>query len=415
MAAQSKIASGGVHAYVNKLLWEILELGLPEWYVHPIYKVVYPTECAFQEACTSIPITFADGLLDMLTAPTPPSIDDFKKLAPAPHSSKLSKKWVVYLHIYELEGRVFRIYIGTGTDADDGARSRMIIYEKNNRTGIPRLVKHAISQGFVKTHTTLLCWSDMPPLGFTTRTRQRFLSLEGLFQMIFFSATAYHLDSVWLPLMPWSRDKVSWRPLNGQVALREHCRGDLETAPEALAIIAQNRAARKRERHNERGRARSRANRHMWHIWSKKYFQAVRKSGRIACAVCKVVFNQQYFKDVHMQTEKHKKNAATIATGGIVTPTAAALKTRRLRAQNKASGRYPCHTCLLYCSEAHHLKTHLASARHIAAAAAADEAMEDVDSEYDEDDIDSECGSDCCADDLPDMDSATLSEPGSEI
>jgi hypothetical protein len=90
------------------------------------------------------------------------------------------------------------------------------------------------------------------------------------------------------PSLPWSRDDVSWHPLNGQVALPEHCRGDIGTPPEALAVIVQNRAARKHARHKERSLVFIRRNRHKWHVWSKTYFTKVRKARKIACEVCNI-------------------------------------------------------------------------------------------------------------------------------
>ncbi|RYN30489.1 hypothetical protein AA0113_g4827 [Alternaria arborescens] len=415
MANQSKIDPVDFGSYVNELLWKVLQLGLPEWYVHPIYKVLYPTETSFQEACTSIPLTFADGLLEMVNAASPPSLGDLKSLAAAPAPKALSKTWAVYLHVYELEGREPRIYVGSATNADYGAQERLSHYEKQVPSMLPRFVKHAVAQGFVKTHTTLLCWYDMPPMGLVTRARQRFLSLEGLFQMLFYSSTVYQLDGIWHPIMPWSRDDACWLPLNGQIALREHCRGDTETSPEALAVIAQNRAARKHARHKERSLASIRRNRHKWHVWSKTYFTKVRKARKIACDVCNTVFNQQYFKDIHMKSAKHKKNVATIANGGIVTRGAQAARSKRLRDANKASQRYPCHTCVHFFGEAYTLRRHLTLPSHAAAAAAADEAIEDVDSEHAIDDVDSECDSDCGSDFLSDIDSDTLSELGLEF
>jgi hypothetical protein len=406
MANQSKIDRVDMGSYVHELLWKVLQLGLPEWYVHPIYKVLYPTETSFQEACSSIPLTFADGLLEMVNAAAPPSLDDLKSLAAAPAPKALSKTWAVYLHVYELEGREPRIYVGSATNADCGAQERLSHYEKQDPVMLPRYIKQALNEGFVKTHTTLLCWSDMPPLGFTTRVRQRYLGLEGLFQMLFYSSIVYQLDTLWHPLMPWSREDVCWLPLNGQIALREHCRGDTETSPEELAVIALNRAARKHEQHKERSLASAARSTHKVATRSMTYFNKVTLEGKFSCGICDTQFRQQYALDIHLKSRWHKKNVAIIAAGGTVTLSAGKIKMRERRAENLATQRYRCHTCNLNFSDERYLKSHLRSAGHDAAVTVARNAIEDLDFDF---------VSDVDPDTLSGMGSDTLSELGLEF
>jgi hypothetical protein len=115
-----------------------------------------------------------------------------------------------------------------------------------------------------------------------------------------------------------------------------------------------------------------------------------------------------------METAKHKKNAEVIANGGVVVPGKQALRSRRRRANNKAAKKYPCPTCVMFFAEASNLRRHLGCSSHLAAAAAADAAIEAPGLEHAVDE-DSEYDSDCGSDFLSDMDSDALDDLGREL
>ena len=95
----------------------------------------------------------------------------------------------IYIQILEMAGREPRLYIGSGTCVSRGIAGRLAAYENGlDSRHVPRHVWRAFQQGFTKTHTALLCWSQAPPVGQVTIGRQRFLGIEGIFQMLLFAA-----------------------------------------------------------------------------------------------------------------------------------------------------------------------------------------------------------------------------------
>lgn len=402
--AEQPTASDGLYNFIHRLLWQVLESDLPDWYLHPIYRIIYPTKEEFDEKCASLSITFVDGLLEMINSRIPPSMEEIKALPAAPSPEELSKVWAVYMHVYELDGRRGRLYAGSATHASFGARPRIGQYEKPHGYTISRLIKRALAQGFVKKHTMLLCWCPKPPPGLVYQARQHLLGLEAAFQMIFYTVIGNKYDGTWLHLMPWSRDHISWFPLCQQLALREHCRGDIFIPPEKLAIITENRAARKRENRNKRPKG---AAYQRWSVWRRGYYRMVKQSRMFACDVCNLSFKTIQAKNLHLTRARHKRNVLIISRGGVVRPSARAIRCKELRDNNKATWRYPCRTCVKCFVERFSLRDHFKTRAHAAAAAAADEAIEDFGDELAVDPDDSDY--------LSEMDSDALSELGWEL
>ena len=115
------------------------------------------------------------------------------------------------------------IAIGSGTCVSRGIAGRLAAYENGlDSRHVPRHVWRAFQQGFTKTHTALLCWSQAPPVGQVTIGRQRFLGIEGIFQMLLFAAYSNKADPIWAGSIEVSRAAFAegdvgaqWLPLHG--------------------------------------------------------------------------------------------------------------------------------------------------------------------------------------------------------
>jgi hypothetical protein len=64
-------------------------------------------------------------------------------------------------------------------------------------SNLPRFIKLRFTQGYIISHSGLLCWTPLPSAGLVPRVRARFLLLEAAFTIIFFATFAAITDD-WL-------------------------------------------------------------------------------------------------------------------------------------------------------------------------------------------------------------------------
>ena len=176
-------------ALVDDLVFALVAIDAPEWYINPDFKMLFTERESYDSVAECSPLTFAPHLLEVLSSPTPPPLAYFTTL-PAPSG----KEWGVYAIIMEKEGSQSGLYIGSGTDSNDGVVVRLANYYPGS-TALPRFVKQAFSEGYHVAHKGLLCWSDLPTPGLVPRVRARFLALEALFTVLFNAAFAAITDS----------------------------------------------------------------------------------------------------------------------------------------------------------------------------------------------------------------------------
>lgn len=124
MAAPNPILPELVDGYT----WAAIIADAPDWYICPILKTLLGEAAAFDEACTTTPFLFAPSLLDVLTSPSPPSLDFFRGL---PTLQDGDKFWAVYL-LLEKPGCQAKIYVGSGTEQIAGVGSRFREYDRES-------------------------------------------------------------------------------------------------------------------------------------------------------------------------------------------------------------------------------------------------------------------------------------------
>jgi ribosomal protein L37AE/L43A len=374
MAAMSTL-----QAVMDDRLWDVVQMDLPAWFLAPVFKVLFSSRDVFDEISASCPFSFASGLLELLNSSTAPSLNFFKSLPSSSHK-ELRKHWGVYAHIYEKDGRKPRLYIGSGTNERDGVGARLENYNEPYNT-LPLCVLRAIQQGFRKTHTTLLCWSNTPAAGIVPRIRQRYLGMEGIFQMIFFASNYNVMEPTWSPLVPWSREDVEWEPLCTHVSLNERCVGDLNISAEDLERLAVDR----RQRRAENSLRSSRKHRVSRAIREKESLKNTKALGIHKCSPCNKTFTKPFLLKRHETSDVHKENVATIASGGIVQPSAAALLAAKRATQARADKQHFCDMCEKAFGRRSHLERHYGTQLHLDKAAVADAAICYTDSDSDSD------------------------------
>ncbi|KAM0379529.1 hypothetical protein ACHAPZ_008623 [Fusarium culmorum] len=342
-------------------IWRLLDAGWPCWLVSTVQTSVFKEKATFDKMCLSCPLSFPSSLAQVLSSPTPPSVEFFKSLPQATWKSAGRGIWGIYVHVLKLAGRLPRVYIGSGTSRD-GLGSRLRQYDPDQSgQQVPLSMQQAIEQGFEKTHTALLCWGSKPDSTLIPRARLRYLAIEGFFQMIFFACRPTKADPLWVTHVPWSRGSVSWQPLCSHIALNEVGKGDHNLSSADLLLIESNRKQRK----NENKRRSTERNKQAVILQNKRTIAKARGTGRFRCKICDKNFPSQFALDRHCGASPHKRNVKKLAAGIPIAPSVNTLRSSATRAKAKANRQWYCKICDHLSDSRGHLERHYKSQTHI--------------------------------------------------
>jgi hypothetical protein len=400
------IATGGLEDAMDARVFDAVHLDAPIWWLHPVFKAAFGNVDAFNHVCKATPITYAAGLNAVLEGAAPPSLEFFRSL-PAIVPSQWRKHWAVYVHIYELDGRKPRLYIGSAT-AEVGAMARFNSYE-SGRGNLPRFVQRALAQGFEKTHSAALCWSNTPVPGLALKARQRYLGVEGIFQMVFFATIFNNFEPEWIDFVPWCREDVEWEPLCSHVSFSECGKGDFNLSVEDLERLHAAKLAGKRRRKSDKDR-RYRIKYKVSRAAKQKAARlAVIASGKHTCNTCQKSYGTGRDLDIHVAGREHKKIVTKIANGASLAearqPNARSRRMAKLNARSVAQKRFYCTICDHAYKNRDNLDKHYLTKKHRDNAAVKDaELIADDFEDLDSDLSDTESDSDTDMDDVHDGD-----------
>jgi hypothetical protein len=378
MAVLSK--PGAIGDIFDDLVFDTVQLDAPAWWLHLIFKVIFSDRAVYDEVCATCPLTFAEGLSEVLDCPTPPSLDYFRSLPRVKLTDQdLPNCWAVYAHIFEKAGRKPRLYIGSAT-AEKGAKLRLKKYESTAvSVKQPRFVELARKQGFVKTHTALLAWSKIPHFRHISRARQRYLGIEGVFQMLFFASIFNNYEPEWVDFMPWCREDVEWEPLCSHISFNECIRDPslLDLDFEALDKLQSFKLAQKKARSKKGNRAYMVAHPAKRAASQRARHKKLTASRKYECKICDVVpITPQGLKN-HINTRRHKTRVDNIARGESLEPGTHGRRVARLDARSLAEKRFCCEICDKVYPRATNLREHYKTKMHLKNAAEADAALEE--------------------------------------
>jgi len=333
---------------VDDLTFKLVSLDAPDWYINPEFGILFAERSSYDSVVASSPLTFAPGLFERLTSPTPPTMDYFMSLPVA-----APKTWAVYVVIMVKDGFETGLYIGSGTEGIYGVTYRLACYKPGDNMA-PRFVKQAFAQGYVVAHKGIICSTPLPTPGLAPRVRARFLALEAVFAVLFIATIAAITDDYFEHLLLWKRETATWKPLCSHLPLSEKIPGDLNLSFEELEVVGAMRIAKRRtyqtnlrESYKARDpaayRARDRVIKNAWNDAhpgaSTKTARKVRKKAkderRWPC--CGFTFTSQVALDRHRTSQQH-----TDAVDGVQKPVSAQTIINRAA---KAAGTYRCHDC----------------------------------------------------------------------
>lgn len=371
--------------YILWLLWNLLLIA-PDHVKNPTIGVVLSSMLVVQSLMITYSLDFAPGLLDVLQSATPPTVAWFANLP-----NNVKARWAVYLLILRKAGCRIKIYIGSATNAQYGAVVRFANYDTQDGTNLPYRVKKALEEGYVITNKGLLCWCPIPPAGKYFSARVLFHALEAMFAFVFWAMVSKDKDYGVPIICPWRIEDLEYDGLCSHSALWELVFGETDnltseqrsareielkerrraaqaacTAKRLNALTAADYAAYKNMQHNYYINE-SPEQRQKRISSSKKIRLDNRASGKYSCHVCSLNFDAQWNLTNHYKSEGHKDKVAGINVKKVVKDPGA-----RRRAANKiASKAYYCKACDYSASMKSHLERHQKTAAHARKAAAA--------------------------------------------
>jgi hypothetical protein len=318
-----------------------------------IYEIKLPTLQSIDDLLRSSGFRFAPTLVQILQSKTPPSIADLKRLP-----LHLGDFWAVYLHVLEKPGHRPRIYIGSATGKRYGWTGRYNQYTKAIHH-LPYYYKRYINDGYVRTHTGLLCWAPNPTASKRIMLRVLFLLVEaaltiGLWSIV--SAKDYEMPH----LCFWKVDSLVYGGLNSHFSIQEGVQdGDSDLTAEEIDAFeeALKEAAR------EAARLRTRLANEKRGVEATNAYNAQTRTKHIAekrhhCRTCNKFFGQKVHLAEHNLTKAHLDKVAGI-TKAIQRP-----DHKRRNANNKLLKKFWCGHCSYAAPTQQALDKHLATDKH---------------------------------------------------
>lgn len=240
-------------------------------------------------------LTFAPGLFQVLESKTPPTIAFFKTLAIID-----GKYWGVYAIVLEKPGCIPLIYIGSGTHAESGIKTRMRCYDILYL--IPLYMLNAMQDGYVITHKGYLCWMPIPSAINVPSARVKLVAVEGLFTFALWTLRAktkygYGMSHLCL----WDREKL---PYEGLCSHNTFSEGPLSGHDLTEAELLEKEAMYKKKKLESTHRYQA-ANPEKVKDTQKRVTKKAKDQKRYVCRVCKTIYGNNPDLQRHLETDRH--------------------------------------------------------------------------------------------------------------
>lgn len=219
---------------VTLLMWACLSV--PIWR-HKVFKQVFLSQEVLFNHCTAAGLTFAPNLFDTIQAANPPPVSFFRGLSLGIDLDDV-RLWAIYVIVLEKPGAQPLVYIGSGTAAKNGVRTRLRHYVPGHSL-LPTRIPPALAEGYTIGHKGLLAWCPIPSAGDVPRLRLLFIALEAAMSFCFWTMyCSFEKDFAMGSCCPWPRASFTYGGLCSHSALCEGVHGDLSLTQEQLENIA---------------------------------------------------------------------------------------------------------------------------------------------------------------------------------
>ncbi|CAM1503754.1 Fc.00g013450.m01.CDS01 [Cosmosporella sp. VM-42] len=323
MADSSSVAGDDAQTILKVVLlfaWTWL-IATPLKHKLAAYALILPNYGAMEQLFSTTHLSFAPGLLDVLRAQHPPTINWFKSLP-----TDCKNVWGVYLLVLEKTDCQPRIYIGTGTASVGGLYKRLNSYDRDQL--IPQHVTKSLQDGYTIMHKGVICSAPIPSTTLVPISRLLFLILESTFTFLFWAIHSPRNDGFGMSSMKymclWPTHTLPYAGLCSHVALWELDISNLSISPEVLEAIEEEKkrltaarvaqwrkdqAARNPKWETEYRRAFRDAN----PVSIKKHKEKTLQDKRYYCEVCDYAFLKNVTLRLHLKTARHARKVDALA------------------------------------------------------------------------------------------------------
>ena len=369
------------HQLISDYCLKLVNIDAADWYLNPEFTIVL--QPIFYQYFDELHLVFDASMQATLSSDTPPHIDFFLSL-PAPKQGT----WAVYVVVFVDSDGVHHLYIGSGTNATAGVTSRTRDYANKTRVRLPRFVRLAFDRGYELLHIGMLCWTQLPQPTQVPRARLLFLCLEAAFTCIFYTAFCTIMEPLWSHLMPWTRDSVSWGPLNSHLPLSESVGESLNLTSQQLQAIEDLRKERtrklmvqvskaaydrEREKDLEGFLARKRTEKAAWAaknpekvaVSHAKTVAKIKTDGRYRCNDCSQSMASSNALARHLASDSHAQQVALNLGAVQTSPSKATLRVRKFADKTRKEKKYYCSICDHNATGPRRLEIHQATKGHL--------------------------------------------------
>lgn len=348
------------------MMWACLEV--PTW-KNQLFTDILSTKAVLENFYSSMGISFAPGLHDILTGNNPPDIEYFMHL---PRDSL--NKWAVYALVFKKPGSPDLLYIGSGTSCLRGCITRWqqydnYIYKNGSIISNPWNIIDAVKDGYELCSKGMLAHCPLPSAADTPRFRLVMVLLEATLSFAFWSMSSRKPTHKMASCRLWPLEAFTYDGLCSHSPLQEGVLRDFDLTDEQLEIQRLNIQEKNSQYHKDnykrrkveepeklaaerkRAAATQRAKPlDVREARGRRFTKKHKESGRFRCDICGTTFAKSTEQTRHNRSRRHEKKVKALKAGIV--------------------DQFHCTICNFSTSTAKLLRHHNRGNRHLARAAA---------------------------------------------
>ncbi|KAI8168081.1 Ribosome-associated molecular chaperone SSB1 [Colletotrichum sp. SAR 10_65] len=312
------------------MMWACLEV--PTW-KNQLFTDILSTKAVLENFYSSMGISFAPGLHDILTGNNPPDIEYFMQL---PRDSL--NKWAVYALVFKKPGSPDLLYIGSGTSCLRGCITRWqqydnYIYKNGSIIAIPWKIIDAVKDGYELCSKGMLAHCPMPSAADTPRFRLVMVLLEATLSFAFWSMSSRKPTHKMASCRLWPLEAFKYDGLCSHSPLQEGVLRDFDLTDEQLEIQRLNIQEKNSQYHKDnykrrkveepeklaaerkRAAATQRAKPlDVREARGRRFTKKHKESGRFRCDICGTTFAKATEQKRHNTSKRHEKKVKALKT-----------------------------------------------------------------------------------------------------
>jgi hypothetical protein len=282
--------------------------------INGLFRQVISAQATLLQLVAIASLSFCPGLFEVLQCPTPSSLSWFEALP-----TVLVGTWGIYCLVLKKHGWIPLLYIGSGTAEKEGVKARFGEYDRG--VHLPKYIEMAPKDGYSIVHKGILVSCSIPSAANIPKIRILLVAIEAAFSFMFWTMKSRTKDYGCVDLCPWDRDRLEWHGLCSHNPLHEDVSDNFDLSAEQLEAIAaevkeKNRVyqaeygAAQRARSPERVRTLQRKKNKTFRPKQKQKDKDAKAAKKFHCAICNVSGRNAHDMKRHNATKRHLKEVA---------------------------------------------------------------------------------------------------------